>query len=914
MRKLLLGFFLYFIVAVPAQAQGGFTTVTGTITDPNGVTWACGTVSAQLITAGGAAPTLNGGGFTTQTSPVQLGCPTIPGSGASGSFVMRLADSGVIVPSNTTWKFTFGTPGTAPPLGTGPQSFSYTTAINCSTNTPTTCTSNQLSISTPASALAPAVGGGGNPPVAAISTQTLAPCVASPTFTTGPTFITDFFVNLSCNVTSSTMAGPFVTGTEAVFTLTQDATGGRTFAWPAGFLNTPTLNSAASSSTVATFQFCGAVGNGNACPANSWQNTDVGPVTSSPNGATIYAWAPTYGLKADGKYICDAGITSGSNVVTSPATDRPFTVADQGKIAWASNAQCMGENGVKVPIMLITQGKICTNVTPAAHQISMCQSDGVTALNASNSCTVVSSDNCVFVWASDDSTAVQNAFNDAANNCGTLVLPGGGILLQSPPNNTTSLCPISVAGNDSPSTVVVMGQGPYSTMLLMSPSTTFGNSMFAMTGATIRRIFHDFGIASFSPGPAASDTKTGFSIGFYGSIYNVWMLNYFPCDNAQCSNNFTPIVAQGVGNAQSYVHDNILLNSGNTSLQISNGVFVSHNSIQNVNRCVSDGGATAGFNFYTENNFVLCGIQGAIKFTGSSGGSYSTNDNISCASATSLPCVDLNNATVSYTARNLTVSMSSTTTGPALACTVGATCIIEGEKSSISTGGGGTGNGITNGGTLTLRNTAISSAGGTGLSNSGTVIVKEGNTFSNGITNTGTIKGNGAQIICTNVTPVTVSANVATDQNLMTCSVPSQTLGWVGRTLKVSLAGVYSTPAASTTAVVVKIKLGSLTLGSWTSTALAGIQATNDQFNIEDAKFTVQTAGATASLESHGNLVIDLGVGNTVPDSTFADVNTATVGTVDLTATQTLQITIAFTVASGSNTATQRQLVVEAVN
>ena len=147
--------------SIPAEAQGGFTTVTGTIKDPSGITWACGTISAQLITAGGAAPTLNGGGFTTQTSPVQLGCPTIPGSGASGSFVMRLADSGVISPSNTTWRFTVGTTGTPPPLGTGPQSFSYTTAINCSTNTPTTCTSNQLDISTPISALAPAIGAGG---------------------------------------------------------------------------------------------------------------------------------------------------------------------------------------------------------------------------------------------------------------------------------------------------------------------------------------------------------------------------------------------------------------------------------------------------------------------------------------------------------------------------------------------------------------------------------------------------------------------------------------------------------------------------------------------------------------------------------------------------------------------------------
>lgn len=165
MRRRLLLFLIFltftFGLSTPLLAQGGFTTVTGTITDPNGVKWSCGSISAQLITAGGTAPTLNGGGFSSQTSPVQLGCPTIPGSGANGSFAMRLADSGVISPGTTTWKFTVNTTGNAPPLGTGPQSFTYTSAINCSTNTPSTCTSNTMDISSQLSALAPALGGSG---------------------------------------------------------------------------------------------------------------------------------------------------------------------------------------------------------------------------------------------------------------------------------------------------------------------------------------------------------------------------------------------------------------------------------------------------------------------------------------------------------------------------------------------------------------------------------------------------------------------------------------------------------------------------------------------------------------------------------------------------------------------------------
>lgn len=187
MRKIL-GLVFFLIAALPAAGQGGFTTVTGTITDPNGLKYACGSISAQLITAGGASATLNGGGFTTQTSPVSLGCPTTAGTGAPGSFSMRLADSGVINPSNTTWKFTVNmTPGIAPPAGTGPQSFSVTTAINCGTNTPATCTSNQMDISTLLSASAPAlsnstgggtatngVGGTANPAAPVMATVYLA--------------------------------------------------------------------------------------------------------------------------------------------------------------------------------------------------------------------------------------------------------------------------------------------------------------------------------------------------------------------------------------------------------------------------------------------------------------------------------------------------------------------------------------------------------------------------------------------------------------------------------------------------------------------------------------------------------------------------------------------------------------------
>jgi hypothetical protein len=226
-RKILRIAFLLLGAALPAAGQGGFTTVTGTVTDPNGLKYACGAITAQLITAGGASPTLNGGSFTTQTSPVSLGCPTTPGTGAPGSFVMRLADSGVIVPGTTTWKFTVNmTPGIAPPAGTGPQSFSFTTAINCGTNTPSTCTSNQMDISIPLSAGAPALSnasGTGFPVTTPVTVGSGGSITTTGTGTITATNIPSTAYSLSVSgstiTATSNGAGATVTGTDLAVVL-----------------------------------------------------------------------------------------------------------------------------------------------------------------------------------------------------------------------------------------------------------------------------------------------------------------------------------------------------------------------------------------------------------------------------------------------------------------------------------------------------------------------------------------------------------------------------------------------------------------------------------------------------------------------------------------------------------------------
>lgn len=78
---------------------------------------------------------------------------------------------------------------------------------------------------------------------------------ATPTFNTaGPCSI--FEMTLTGNVTSSTITGAS-SGRLIVFRITQDAVGGRTFAWPANVDSPPTVNSAPNSSTEATFYYDG---------------------------------------------------------------------------------------------------------------------------------------------------------------------------------------------------------------------------------------------------------------------------------------------------------------------------------------------------------------------------------------------------------------------------------------------------------------------------------------------------------------------------------------------------------------------------------------------------------------------------------------------------------------------------------
>lgn len=177
-------------------------------------------------------------------------------------------------------------------------------------------------------------------------------------------------------------------------------------------------------------------------------------------------------------------------------------------------------------------------------------------------------------------------------------------------------------------------------------------------------------------------------------------------------------------------------------------------------------------------------------------------------------------------------------------------------------------------------------------------------------------------LLCVNTTPVTVNANVTTDQNLMTCTIPAGTLNVLGKTLHVKASGVYSTAAASTAVITAEAKLCTVSgCGSGTvidlidiaTAALGSVTVTNNNWNL-DFHSTTQTIGASAAFEAHGQFVIDTAALTTTADQVYADTNSATIGTIDATAQLFLQIAYAFSAGSASNSVTQRLGIVEPLN
>jgi len=137
-------------LSLSSMAAAQFTTVSGTVTDPNSIPYAGGTITATLVISGTPIFTATNSPYTPPTGPVGLN--------SAGSFVMQLADVTALTPGGGTYSFTVcSNAGTVQPAGgKGPICFTVTgqTISGASQDLTTTLT-------TAAPALTFSGGGGG---------------------------------------------------------------------------------------------------------------------------------------------------------------------------------------------------------------------------------------------------------------------------------------------------------------------------------------------------------------------------------------------------------------------------------------------------------------------------------------------------------------------------------------------------------------------------------------------------------------------------------------------------------------------------------------------------------------------------------------------------------------------------------
>jgi hypothetical protein len=169
-------------------------------------------------------------------------------------------------------------------------------------------------------------------------------------------------------------------------------------------------------------------------------------------------------------------------------------------------------------------------------------------------------------------------------------------------------------------------------------------------------------------------------------------------------------------------------------------------------------------------------------------------------------------------------------------------------------------------------------------------------------------------VLAVSTTTVTVNTNTTAAQNLMSFAVPAGLLNVAGKTLRVYGAGVLSVNTTAT--VTIAVKLGGVTLATWTSASITGAAGTaNSPWNFEVVAATVAT-GTSGTLECHGilNLKPTTGAGTA---TAYIDIGTGPSAAVSLTTAQTLQITVTFS-ANGTggnvNACTERLLHLELSN
>lgn len=482
-RKLFLWALLACCFLLPASTWAQTTSVSGTVTDPNGVPYAGGTVVMNCV-----------GGCSTVTITSQAQC-TAAGAGsapcnlpfpgtvgparldATGSFTITLYSNTSINPGGSQWAFTVGlSPGILPPLGTGPQSYT----VNITVTGATQSVSSTLTAAAPSLIVAGFSPGG----------STAFNKITSGTNTTAAMVVS----------TGASLA-PSGSGSVTSNFLTPAGTSGDCMDWGASGApadagaacnSFPALTGGTNSTAtmvIGTGASLGVSGTGTntatACsPAGVVGNAIVwgaGGTCADFGAAPLVSqnviYATAFGVKADAHQVWDCGWTNSSSTVACTAGDVNFTTqAHVGDIIWGVQT---GNVFASVGTLLVPQGTIST-ITDSQHVVVSTTSTGA--------CTSGGGTSCIFTWGThDDTTAWTNFWNAVvASQCTPGVAPSGYSIVQGGLFNTNASNPglcFTAQGNEftGPSLIGTGGFG--GTVLLPSPNFSAASCTGGTTGA-----------------------------------------------------------------------------------------------------------------------------------------------------------------------------------------------------------------------------------------------------------------------------------------------------------------------------------------------------------------------------------------------------------------------------------------------
>lgn len=142
----------------------------------------------------------------------------------------------------------------------------------------------------------------------------------------------------------------------------------------------------------------------------------------------------------------------------------------------------------------------------------------------------------------------------------------------------------------------------------------------------------------------------------------------------------------------------------------------------------------------------------------------------------------------------------------------------------------------------------------------------------------------------------TAMTAITTAQSLLSFVFGAGALNVTGRKIRVKGVGIYSTTIANVATISIALTLGGVTLCTITTPATNTAASSNLPFEFE-FELTVVTLGASATIESHGKVIANIGTVAAAVANTYLDTNTDVSSAVNLTAAATLTVTIAASAA-----------------